>query len=69
MAQGRGGRAVPVKWAQEKDQSPTMESSEGREEEEAERSKEGVRCHRRAHWRGGMKQIHKEHGNPGRHCL
>lgn len=19
--------------------------------------------------RGGMKQIHKEHGNPGRHCL
>lgn len=35
----------------------------------AERSREGVRCHRRAHWRGGMKQIHKEHRNPGRHCL
>lgn len=41
----------------------------GREEEEAESSKEGVRCHRRAHWRGGMKEIHKEHGNPGSHCL
>lgn len=47
MAQGKGRRAVPVKWAQEKDQSPTMESSEGREGGRgAERSREGVRCHR-----------------------
>lgn len=35
----------------------------------SERSREGVRYPRRAHWRGWMKQIHEEHGNPGRYCL
>ena len=66
MAQGREGRAVPVKWAQEKDQPPTAECSERRKKEEAKRSREGARCSRRARQRGGMRQICKEHRNPGR---
>lgn len=41
MAQGRGGRAVPVKWAHEKDQSPTMESSGGREGGRGGREQQG----------------------------
>lgn len=35
MAQGRAGRAVPLKRAQEKDQPPTVECSERRRNEEA----------------------------------
>lgn len=41
MAQGREGRAAPVKWAQEKDQPPTAEPSTRGKKEEAERSREG----------------------------
>lgn len=67
MAQGREGRAVLVKWAQEKDQPPTAERSESRKKEEAKRSREGARCSRQAHRRGGMRQIRKQHRNPGRH--
>lgn len=41
MAQGSQGRAVPVKWAQEKDQPPAAERSERSQHGEAERSREG----------------------------
>lgn len=37
-----------------------------RGEKEAEGSKAGTRCSRGAHWRGGTRQIHKEHRNLGR---
>lgn len=41
MAQGGEGRAVPVKWAQEKDQPPTVECSERRKKEEGGQEEQG----------------------------